>query len=881
MRRVKNQKVLRRLADRTRKAGKSRNIIAILAIALTTALFTTVFTVGGSIIEKQQEAAMRQVGGTAHAGYKYLTQAEYDIVKKDEKLKEVSYRIIVGDAVNEELLKLRTEISYYEDLDAKMSFCYPEEGHMPEKEDEIVMSDLTLHALGVPCKIGAKVPLKIQINGDTVEQTFALCGYFKGDTISQSQVAAVSKTYAKKAAPMPTTSAMDTNIEASDYAGRIMADFNFVTSLNLEKQAAELTERCGFPEDAPMGINWAYMGKEIDYELALLLISILLIVLASGYLIIYNIFYINVYQDIRYYGLLKTIGTTGRQLRRMVYRQAYMMSLYGIPSGFIAGIAVGKILLPVVMGKFSFSGTTDTKVTLKLWVFIAAAVFSFITVILSCIRPCRIAAKVSPVEAVRYTEGGEEEGAGRKWRNFENTEPRKNTKIAKAEKKRKTEKKTRRVNPREMAWQNIRRNRKKVVIVVASLSLALVLLNSICSLVRGFDMDKFVSRLILSDFSISDATLDNFSVSYESVVTDGVTEDFLRELKSQEGIEEIGNIYLKEIDPVLSEENYGLIEERIFENPKAQDTLEWVSGGDKELLDDLREGLWMDGKVYGIGELVMDKLENPEGSLDWEKFRTGKYVIAARFGLMDETGIDFFLPGEKVTVYNEAGEGREYEVLAVADMPYACGFQHFGMFNCDFILPEGEYLELMGESRPMRTLFNVASEQEDIVEAWISDYCENVEPALLYQSKASIVEEFDSYRNLIAMVGSLLAFILALIGILNFINTMVTSVLSRKQEFAMMEAVGMTGAQLKRMLCFEGGYYALYTGIISVIFSSIISVLVVKPYGDEMFFFRWHFTLLPLALCIPALLAVVVLVPSVCHKSMRKTSVVDRMRKAE
>ena len=84
----------------------------------------------------------------------------------------------------------------------------------------------------------------------------------------------------------------------------------------------------------------------------------------------------------------------------------------------------------------------------------------------------------------------------------------------------------------------------------------------------------------------------------------------------------------------------------------------------------------------------------------------------------------------------------------------------------------------------------------------------------------------------------------------------------------MMEAVGMTGGQLKRMLCFEGGYYALYTGIFSVVLSTLVSVLVVKPYGDEMFFFRWHFTLMPLGLCLPVLLAVVLLVPAACHRRM-------------
>ena len=116
MNKIKNQRVINRIADRTRRAGKGRNTIAVLAIALTTVLFTTLFTIGGSLVKKHQESTMRQVGGSAHAGFKYLTQEEYDIVKKDEKLKEVSYRIIVADAVNKDLMKLHTEVSFYEDF---------------------------------------------------------------------------------------------------------------------------------------------------------------------------------------------------------------------------------------------------------------------------------------------------------------------------------------------------------------------------------------------------------------------------------------------------------------------------------------------------------------------------------------------------------------------------------------------------------------------------------------------------------------------------------------------------------------------------------------------------------------------------------------------
>ena len=124
---VKNKKMINQIALKSLKARKKRNLIAILAIALTSVLFTALFTIGGSLIEKNQESTMRQVGGSAHAGYKYLTKSEYEKVAKDKGLKSVSYRIALADAENKPLIKVRTEMAYYEELEAKWSFCYAEE----------------------------------------------------------------------------------------------------------------------------------------------------------------------------------------------------------------------------------------------------------------------------------------------------------------------------------------------------------------------------------------------------------------------------------------------------------------------------------------------------------------------------------------------------------------------------------------------------------------------------------------------------------------------------------------------------------------------------------------------------------------------------------
>ena len=88
MYRVNNKKAVHRLADKNFFASRFRNIIAILAIALTSLLFTSVFTIGSGIIENIQRENMRQAGGDGMAALKYITDEQYEAVKDHDLIKD-------------------------------------------------------------------------------------------------------------------------------------------------------------------------------------------------------------------------------------------------------------------------------------------------------------------------------------------------------------------------------------------------------------------------------------------------------------------------------------------------------------------------------------------------------------------------------------------------------------------------------------------------------------------------------------------------------------------------------------------------------------------------------------------------------------------------
>ncbi len=122
--------------------------------------------------------------------------------------------------------------------------------------------------------------------------------------------------------------------------------------MNLEEKVCTVIRNAGYEPitELKYGVNWAYMRNRVeavDSFTALLLAAVIAIILVTGYLIIYNIFQISVISDIRFYGLLKTIGTTKQQLHRLVRRQAAVLSVVGIPIGLVIGYGIGEIILPL------------------------------------------------------------------------------------------------------------------------------------------------------------------------------------------------------------------------------------------------------------------------------------------------------------------------------------------------------------------------------------------------------------------------------------------------------------------------------------------------------------------------------------------------------
>jgi len=860
---IKNTSVIRRTAKDYIFKSRGKSLVIILSVALCTFLFTTLFTVGGSILTMFKESTQRQVGTTAAGAYKYLIQEEYDRLTADKKIKEVSHWICVGEATNKELLKVRTEVHWTDEVSAKKGFCYPEAGNLPQAENEAVFSSLVLSALKInvdpnnyEALLGKKVPMQITINDQTIEKEFTICGVFTGDRVSMAQFVLVSKVFQEKYAPVPTVSYYDRSTDYnSQICGLINADVDFYSPFRTEHQLIAAAFRNGLPEMVELGVSNASMAGTMDITAVLLVVFLLITIFLSGYLIINNIYRINVYSDIRSYGLLKTIGMSGHQLTLLVRYQAIFLSLPGIALGILAGSLVGILLVPVVVSIFNISAAAKGDVQINGWILLLSALFSFVTVIVSCRRPARLASKVSPIEAVRYTEKTRLPKKGWNDTRFTNF---------------------------SFAGRNLSRDKKKVFWVVLSLSLSLVILNSVYTLLHGFSEDKYIAHSIATDFSVADATLDNPSVKYSNRNLTGISPELLDQVNKLKGVEELGNIYLESSYQRFTDEDFQKIDERLLSKPFFSTMTTY--GEDVTIKDMYEEIRASSVLLYGMDDFVLKNLPVRQGQFDLEKFKTGNYILVNEYDIRLPSGqapIPYFLPGENISVTTNDGNTKQYEVMATVQLPYAFRLQIFDTLDMFYILPSQEFNNFCQPRSPMRCLFNVSDEEEESIEAWMENYTTETEPALTYTSRKSFKQEFKSLTGMFMIVGGLLTGILALIGLLNLANTMTTSIISRRLELAMLEAVGMTKRTQINGMCIEGVLYAVLTGIAGIILCSIFSAVLIKPFGAGMWYFEWNFSLLPVAVVFPIMIALTLLLPVIIYKNVMKASVVERLRVAE
>ena len=226
------------------------------------------------------------------------------------------------------------------------------------------------------------------------------------------------------------------------------------------------------------------------------------------------------------------------------------------------------------------------------------------------------------------------------------------------------------------------------------------------------------------------------------------------------------------------------------------------------------------------------------------------------------------------------GDGRkkEYEVMAIGNIAYALSPQFSSLLDVYFTVYSNEFIAETGESNAMNIAFNAKKSKYTSVEKRVKNYCENINTELDFKSRSSYTDSFRDAQKTYLIIGGILSFILGLIGILNFINSMITSISARRHEFAVLQSIGMTGGQLKKMLVCDGVFYAAASMIFTLTCGILISYALIAANSDQMWFFTYRFTALPLIYSFAVLVVISALIPFVCCRKICAASIAYRLR---
>ena len=883
--RVKNRKTIWNLSLRSFRASGKRNVIAAAAIALTTLLFTSLFTIVMSLNSSYQTYTFRQIGGYAHGTFKDVTEEQAQDISGHRKVKAAGERIVAGTISDGVFAKVPAEISYMDSNNTKWSYIELEEGREPEAENEIIMDKAALELLDVTPEIGAEISLTYQIsdknqNGGSRTDTFVLAGWWEYDSISPVHFINVSRTYVKN---------LEKEMEKEGMEPfRTDLSVMLPSSMNIDGTMEEIEKNLGYQREDPdvenyvnYGVNWGYTStqaeSELDPGMVIAMAAFLILVIFTGYLIIYNIFQISVTGDIRYYGLLKTIGVTPRQLKRIIRQQALLLCAIGCPLGLAAGWAVGYLLVPVVIEKSSL-GEISARVSSSPVIFIVSALFAVVTVLLSCGRPGRMAAKVSPVEAVKYTESG----------NFSRRQRR-----------------SRRAGIGRMALANLGRNKKKTVLVVVSLSLSVALLAVTFQFTGGFSMEKYLAEKTCADFIVGSTDYFRFRGGRPD---SGISEETVKTIQANTEMESGGQAWaVSGEDPKvwMSEEQfrenaYGASGEMIRQElsyrerrgEKIEASLQ-VEGMDNALLEKLTVLAGdikplQDPEAKAIAVTVdTDDYGNPESGdvapqpgekltvtyVDegyYEDSRTGEPVTDAT-------------PEEYIRYHIEKSHDVEYTVCAVVTVPYQISFRYGLMYSMKAVMGTEQLRKDSGtELESLLYMFDTPDrEAEKAAETFLAGMTAGETSGLMYESKDLVRKDFQGFQQMFLLLGGALCAIVSIVGILNFFNAILTGILARKREFAMLQAVGMTGKQLKKMLMEEGLIYAGTTILISLVLILAMEPLTGRMLESMFWFFEYHFSVTAVFVTAPVFLFLGVALPLAVYRSIAKLTIVERLRETE
>lgn len=819
------------ITTRYLKLHKKRTLLTIIGIIMSVALICALGTIIYSFGDNRIETS-KKYSGDYEAAYSNLSAKEADIIKSHASLKNVSLTTTLGltkvyDTPKEALkpsipkyrfinLKAFDENAFNKTFNIELL-----EGTYPKNKNEILVERGALKYLKPGIKIGDTVVLYFgdrkvpnstkalpenswsddEIFEVTSKLEFKLVGICKEKGFGTRNITFNGYTY----------------LEEDMKKENITAFTNIISKANKRDIAKEIAHNINPNIELKFNnelLKYYAQGSNLDLNKTLLgtIIFIVSIIVICTIAVIYNSFNISVIERISQFGILRSVGATPSQIRKIVFKEAFMMSIIGIPLGLLSGVYAMKILL-LVLGNISFLGSDSSfKMNVHIEVLLISSLIGILTIFLSVILPARAAGKISPLEAVRNP-------SALKIRNIKKVSKGKIIGLFF-----RTE--------GILAYKNVNRNRKRFLVTVFSL---------VISIVMFITFNTFIDYVKLSNDPNKTKYFDASYVNYEE--TTFKDSDYL-ELKKLPGVESVYKYMDTSAMVAIPKDKINpKYEERTTRKPYTEEYKDYafihnfrIMGFDNEALK-LCEKTLLDGKIDidsldNMGIILVNKnvvIDNKSKEIkeNFSTYKVGDIIkLPKTFGI---NGYDKQL-GE---IKNSIGNNNFWNLKILAIIDYEPVLTTSPQDSLFFITTEKTYSTLVGNKNFTKIPMKLSEDNSKREE--VRKYFEDksiYETAQFYDYKESAEKNKRMELEISVLVYGFIS-VITLISCVNIINTISTNLLLRKREFATLQAIGMTQRQLKNMIYLEGALHGIVASIIGSLIGCMLSYVLNRLMGNS------------------------------------------------
>ncbi|MDO4941215.1 MAG: ABC transporter permease [Lachnospiraceae bacterium] len=825
-----NHAIITHMAKRSFTVNKRRNGIIIFAIALSSFMLFTILTVGVTWIQMQKRQNIRQAGGEWNAFiYGGFTSEQKKICQNNSNIKAVGSTGFCAWAVSTKYDSTLHSIFVWADDTMWNTINRPAmnhiDGHYPQNENEVMTTREALEDCGLKnLAVGDSFTMTYEDNRGEHTKRFTISGIWDG--YGDKKVFYISKSFFEQS-----------GFTLEDY-GRGFLYLKLKSPIITKKSLNELEQSLNLGKKQRFLIN---SDTQTSVQILLGLFGLVFITCLSAYLLIYNIMYLSVSGNVRYYGLLQTIGMTGKQVYRLIQKQMLFVGFLGIAAGILAGVAAAFGLIPTVIKTLGIR-EDDISIAFHPLIFLLTLLIAVVTIYIGSKKPAKMAMQITPIKALGYRPH-----TGR-------THPHKarNGKLL-----------------WRMAWEHLCRDKRRSITVIAALGICLSFFLCMTTLIKSQGPRTIVSSTMDEDIIINNDTMQmTTKEKWKPLLND----TFLTELKQIPNISKIHPIvntqiivpwgpgfadyWMREFYDMWMNEKYTDIIKDYKAHPEKYPS--FLAGIDKEEF-----------------QILNETLESP---IDETDFLSGKSCILFQNGLKLDKKKTL---GKSITFYPDESNAQacQLTIQGITDDTYYANLLGTAP---TLIVSDAFVRRISSDPYISRIRVNYQKEYDEVTENKIvklmkkSPYSKDFS----HNSKIESMKEVKKSQGNMLNIGVGITFVLALIGMMNYLNTSLGNIQNRQVELAIMESIGMTGKQVKSLLIRESLLYAAASLLLTLTFGLGITYILYQSMNYRNVPFA--VPILPIAAAALAIMALCIVIPLSAYRAIEHSeSIVERIRKFE